>query len=410
MKQPRLIPRSAGLFGICCLLAAAFVFGKVQGGFVPWFLFYAFLIVALYEVVVFLFALYGVRVERTISHERLHAGDTLEVQLQLRRPAFLPVAWMWVTDRMPETLHTSPRKSNQLLFPWFKKKMTLTYLCEGMPRGRHVWREVTVQTGDIFGMIQREKKWRIGHEVLVYPNVQEIPTWHTVNEHNIEAAYPLNRVSEDVTSVIGIRDYRHGDRLSRIHWKATAKGMGLKTKEFEYQASNDFMFFLDRRTVAYGRETHVLFERAVSLTASLIRYALRRRFSAGLVSYGKERYVLPATRHQGALIRFYEHLAEVRADGQLTFIQTLLRESVYLPHGSTIVCITPLIDAAFIEAVHQLRTRRFKVNVFWIRSSKELSNKERSWLYSLERLNLGVKVVPHERFEEIVRGREIAHA
>lgn len=410
MKRPQFFPRTVGLFGVLLLLMAAFVFGKVQGGFVPWFLFYAFLTIALYEVIVFICVLRGVEVERELSHVRLNAGAMLEVRVKLRRPPYFPVPWMWVEDHVPVTLNAPSQAGAKLLFPWFKREMTYSYECDQLQRGRHKWQRITIQSGDIFGFIQREKYVDVIDEVLVYPKVREIPKWHTLNERNPGASYALNRVSEDRTSVIGVRDYMHGDRLSQIHWKATAKGMGLKTKEFELQTSNDFMFFLDRRTLHYGMERHPLFERAVSLTASLSRYALNRRFTAGLVSYGKDRYVLPPARHPDTLITIYEHLAEVRADSPFPFHKTLLREAVYVPNGTTVVCVTPQVDADVAGAVSQLHERRIKVEVFWLSPTQDDSRIELSRLRSLEQLGIPVRRVYDDRFEAIVRGGGVTSA
>ncbi|MXI40346.1 DUF58 domain-containing protein, partial [Escherichia coli] len=60
------------------LTAAAFCYAMFQGGFVSWFLFYAFLPYALYAL---LFALIPLRAtaKRTIQQTSLKAGDVLSV-------------------------------------------------------------------------------------------------------------------------------------------------------------------------------------------------------------------------------------------------------------------------------------------------------------------------------------------
>lgn len=288
--------------------------------------------------------------------------------------------------------------------------MIISYTCVDLPRGHHVWRGITVQSGDLFGFVQREKEFVLHSEVLVYPKVREIAVWQTVNERNTGATYTLNQVSEDVTSVIGVRDYVHGDRLNRMHWKATAKGTGLKTKEFALQTSNDMMFFLDRRQSVDGSSNEVLFERAVSLVASLSRYAVSRRFPVGLVSYGKTRYVLGPNRHPDSLLHIYEHLAEVKADSTVPFGQTILREVDYLPHGTIVICVTARPDKEVRDAIAQLRIRRIKVELFWLTASPRLSEEQVAWSRSLSQLHVPYKLVHHDRFEEIVRGEAIAHA
>lgn len=403
MKRLRPFPRLFGLSGVLLLLAAAFVFGKVQGGFVPWFLFYAFLTVALYAIAVFLFGLYRVNVTREFSRTRLNAGEELEVRIRVRRPAWFPFFWVLVNDHVPETVKASPHTGGKLLFPSFKKEVVYTYTCDTLPRGRHRWQHVTVQAGDVYGFTRREKRLDVAGEVLVYPKVRDITAWYPLKEQNMGSTFSRNRITEDATSVIGVRDYVHGDRLSRIHWKATAKGNGLKTKEFEFETSHQLMFFLDRCTAHYGAEQHPQFERAVSLVASLSRYALNRTYATGLVSYGKEKFVLPPARYFHTLPRICEHLAEVRADSRFPFDKTLLRETVYLPYGTTVVAVTPSLHRPLVEAVSQLRERRVKVELFWVCSSSQLSGSDQSSKHALGLLGVPVQQIDREQFEDILR-------
>ncbi len=403
MKRVWSHPRPFGLPGVLLLLGAAFIFGKVQGGFVSWFLFYAFLTVVLYEIAVFLFGLYRVNVTREFSRTRLNAGEELEVRIRVRRPGRFPFAWLWVDDHVPETVKALPRAGGKLLVPWFNSEIVYTYTCGPLPRGRHRWQRVTAQAGDVYGLVRREKKLDVTGDVLVYPTVRDITAWHTLNEQHTGTDFSQNRITEEATSVIGVRDYVHGDRLSRIHWKASAKGNGLKTKEFEFETSHHLMFFLDRCTAHYGAEQHPQFERAVSLVASLSRYALNRTYATGLVSYGKEKFVMPPARYPHTLPKIYEHLAEVRADGRFPFDKVLLWETVDLPYGTTVVGVTPLLHRPLVEAVYHLRERRVKVELFWVFSPSQLSGSEQSYVRSLGLLGVSVYRIDRERFEDILR-------
>lgn len=410
MKQRSPFPQTVGLLGILALLVAAFIFANIQGGFVPWFLFYALFIVTVYEAVVFVLGLHAVKVERSFSATRLNAGDIVHITLKFSKPVWFPMPWVWLTDHIPQSIQQSSRLGERLLFPWWRRQRSVSYTCADLPRGRHVWQGVTVQSGDLFGFVQREKEFVIHNEILVYPKVREIPVWQTVNERNTGASYTLNQVSEDVTSVVGVRDYVHGDRLNRIHWKATAKGTGLKSKEFAFQTSNALVFFLDRRKSVYGSDNEALFERAVSLVASLGWYAVSRRFPVGIVSYGRRRYVTKPSHHPDTLLHIYEHLAEVTADSTEPFAHALLREVDYLPHGTTVICVTARLDDQVRDAIAQLRMRRIKVELFWLTASSRLSEEQEEWIRLLHQLHVPYKRVYHDRFEDIVQGEVIAHA
>ncbi|MFS8612160.1 MAG: DUF58 domain-containing protein, partial [Planifilum fulgidum] len=252
-----------GLYLLLVLLAVSFAFGKFQGGFVPWFLFYVTLFLTLYAAAVALGALRKVVVARELSPKRLTAGETLHVTIRYRVLSHFPLSWLYFREEC-DLKH--PRQGH-LIFG-LRNAGEIKYSLPRMPRGMHLFEGIEVTAGDLFGFVKKRMFAGNREEVLVYPRVRPIRLWRTANDRNAGHSFSLDRISENVTSVVGVRDYVPGDRLHRIHWKATARGQGLKVKEFEHRTTNDFLFVLDRREWSYGGRRE-LFERAVSLTASL---------------------------------------------------------------------------------------------------------------------------------------------
>jgi uncharacterized protein (DUF58 family) len=387
-----------GLYLLLVLLAASFAFGKFQGGFVPWFLFYVTLSLTLYVGAVALGALRKVVVARELSPKRLTAGETLHVTIRYRVLSHFPLSWLYFREKS-DLKH--PRQGH-LIFG-LRNAGEIKYSLPRMPRGMHLFEGIEVTAGDLFGFVKKRLSATDREEVLVYPRVRPIRLWRTANDRNAGHSFSMNRISENVTSVVGVRDYVPGDRLHRIHWKATARGQGLKVKEFEHRTTNDFLFVLDRREWSYGGRRE-LFERAVSLTASLIAYAIDRRFSAGLVSCGKKRAVLPLGRSQDHMLRLFEHLATVEADGKEPLSQTVLREAVYLPAGATLVIVTPLLDDPLVQSVIQLAYRKVKVELFWIASPEERPKTDGRWLETLASLGIKTVRIADDNFDEALRG------
>lgn len=387
-----------GLYLLLVLLAASFAFGKFQGGFVPWFLFYVTLSLTLYVGAVALGALRKVVVARELSPKRLTAGETLHVTIRYRVLSHFPLSWLYFREKS-DLKH--PRQGH-LVFGW-RNAGEINYSLSRIPRGRHLFEGIEVTAGDLFGFVKKRLSATDREEVLVYPRVRPIRLWQTANDRNAGHSFSMNRISENVTSVVGVRDYVPGDRLHRIHWKATARGQGLKVKEFEHRTTNDFLFVLDRREWSYGGRRE-LFERAVSLTASLIAYAIDRRFSTGLVSCGKKRAVFPLGRSQDHMLRLFEHLATVEADGKEPLSQTLLREAVYLPAGATLVIVTPLLDDPLSQALIQLAYRKVKVELLWIADPEDRPKADGRWLETLASLGIKTVRIADDNFDEALRG------
>ncbi len=395
---------ASGFTVLILLLVITFVYGKFEGGFAAWFIFYGMLTVTVYEIGVHLLVLRSIKVTRHIERKRLTSGETIEVKLTILNDLFFPVTWLVIKDHLPSKLENYTQENRQLLFPWFRRRIEISYKVQNTPRGTYSFDKVELQTGDLFGFVVKTINISVNEDVIVYPKAKHIGSWHTVNEKNMGMTYALNRMAEDVTSVMGIRDYAHGDRLSRIHWKASARGLGLKTKEFEYHVSNDLMFFLDREEKGYGGREHPLFDRAVNLTASISRYAIDHHFTAGLVSYGQSRTVLPMARHQEHLLSLFEHMAWITADADYSFARTILKEVVYLPHGSTVVCISPQLTREIVLALGELSLRRVKVEFFWVTGVGVMTEEQQHLLANLETSGIPYKIVQNDDYDAILKG------
>jgi uncharacterized protein (DUF58 family) len=138
-----------------------------------------------------------------------------------------------------------------------------------------------------FGFFQRALRLDVGGQLLVFPRL--VPT-------HLLAPYVQSALGEREADrkgvgmgLFGIRNYQPGDPARLIHWKQSAKGQGLKLKEFEEERSLAFRLILDLRcadpqATAQGDD----FEKAVSLTASLARHLLQHDCSVALwTSYGR---------------------------------------------------------------------------------------------------------------------------
>lgn len=403
-----------GVGALLLLLASSYVFAKFQGGFVSWFIFWSFLPVVSLILVLFLLAFKGASVEREITKIKYTSGESVYITLRIHNPYRIPFMYLIIEDQVDPRLKDSLEESSkQVILGGFKKEFTTTYVLQDVPRGVFLFKDIYVETGDLFGLVKRRQHFTFDNEIVVYPKYQRIRYWRTVNERNIGTRYSFNRQDEDVSSVMGIRDYAPGDRLARIHWKATARTNTLKTKEYEHQVTNDFMFFLDRQkkwladgtgTEGESKGSSQLFEKSVSLTASLVRFVLKQHFSAGLVSYGQTPTVMNLARDQEQLYRIYEHLARVEQDTTYSFLKTVLREVSFLPLGTTVVIITAQLDQKIVSMLNDLSYRKIKVEFFWIKDAKEANEAQKHCLGMLTNSQINYYIVADYPFEEALSG------
>jgi len=366
------------------LLIVTYVFAKFQGGFASWFLFYSCVTFSVYLMLTYFSMFASLQVSREIDKDRLQDGDDLIVRLHVKRRIWFPLGWHLIAETLPEKLAGYYEPHRKLVFPWFKREFTIQYVIPSLPRGHYQLRECVITSGDFFGFVQRSKTFQLSNEVLIYPSYRLFSHWPTdagrIGGHmNIS-----HRRSDEVAAVRGVRDYQLGDKLSQIHWRASARGVGLKTKEYEHQAVNQFFYFLDVEKRSYQQGRPQLFELAVKLTASLVYYTSRRQFLYGFICKQKEHIRIPPGNTQTHFFRVFDQLARVMPEGEEPFVWMLGKAAVDIPKGFTIVVVTPSLDKELLMSLIQLRNSGRYVQLFRIHTGAAASAEEKQALQLLQ--------------------------
>ncbi len=393
--------RKYGKLKVIGLLAITYVFAKFQGGFASWFLFYSCMTFFVYELLAYLLMFATLQATREVDRDRLQDGEDVVVTIRLRRKIWFPLGWNMIVEPLPDKLASYYEAHRQLVFPWFRREVQLTYVIPSLPRGYYRLEHSMISAGDFFGFIQRTKTFPLVNEFLVYPAYRHITHWPTGDGRisgNIQVSH---RRSDDVAAVRGVRDYQRGDRLSQIHWRASARGMGLKTKEFEHQSMNQIVFFCDVYKASYQDKDPQLFEMAVKLTASLVYYASRRQFPFGFVSHQKDRVVIPAGNSQAHFFRVFDQLARIMPEGDRPFSQVVNREALELPLGSTLAIVTPSLSKHLVAGLMDLASTGRKVHLFWIYSASEIRYEEKQALQMLKAAKVQCSPVHLHEYEEL---------
>lgn len=158
------------------------------------------------------------------------------------------------------------------------------------------------------------------------------------------------------TQINGVRDYVYGDRISRIHWSATAKTGTWKSKEFEHESLPKMLLVLDAHTSGYLRPAQ--FELAVSTAASLLEYGARERISMGLCTLGKTiRYFPPAESYLERQQMLHQ-LVDINADGFGNYKDRLEAQQEMFQPGAFFILISPLADDKVLSMLRLAKSRQ----------------------------------------------------
>ena len=165
--------------------------------------------------------------------------------------------------------------------PWIPAKGSVSQRVELTPqkRGYLTLESCRYLTRFPFGLFQKSHTWQEDTHWIVYPRLQRLP-WNDLQRLGKE-------FSRDASSRLGqgsvpfvLRDYRTGDALRQVHWKASAKRQRLVVKEMEDEANEGDLFYLAAWPIDLDAQA---MERFISFVASLVITAYERGRPVGLV-------------------------------------------------------------------------------------------------------------------------------
>jgi uncharacterized protein (DUF58 family) len=320
------------------------------------------------------FALSGVTYER--DYERTHAfpGEAVRLTLTISNRKPLPVTWLQFKDQLP----VAPEGADDLtvaaslaggghqlvntvsLGPYEKIRRATTIR---LPRrGFYQIGPVEYLAGDVFALFTVERRHSYHDTVVIYPRVWplqalSIPARELLGELRVRRS-----LFTDPVCTRGIRHYQPQDRFRDVHWKASARRGELQTKVYDPASGMSVVVFLNVATFPrhWMGYTPKLLERAISVTASIAKFAVEQRWSVGVCANGSvpgsdQPIRVPPGRSPDQLLRMLEALAAVTpfATGSVELL--MHRESARLPWASSLILVTALITPEMVEALNRLR-------------------------------------------------------
>ncbi|MEX2236547.1 MAG: DUF58 domain-containing protein [Dehalococcoidia bacterium] len=313
--------------------------------------------------------------QRVLPERRAFVGEKLPFSQVLINRKPLPLPWLEVEDRIPNALAPVGRTLKPSYLPntgllarstalsWYER-LTWDYELQCTERGYYKLGPARLRSGDLFGFFRQERQEEQSHEILVLPRMYDL------QKMDLKPARPAGELRgrhllvEDPLRPAGVRDYRPGDSVRRLEWKATARRGTLQSRVFEPAASLELLIALNINTMELSWEGYdpVLLERAISTAASIARDSLEARLATGLVANGsypgadRPLRVAPA-RNRDQLTRILEALAVISPLTLTPLEQMLEEQRRLLPSGCSLVLVTALLDRPLTATLLNLASR-----------------------------------------------------
>ena len=329
------------------------------------------------------FAFRDVTHTRSLSRHRAFIGDTLDYTVSLTNDKIVPLIWVDLQDSIPSDLElvgtslrgsgmdlTKEHRITTSLLPY--QRVSWKYRLRCHHRGYHRIGPVRLRSGDIFGFTAAEVHLSEVEHLLVYPRIIPLDQLVWPSERPLGDSRGQLPIYQDSSRFIGLRDYDPSDPMKHIDWKATARRSALQTKKYEPVVALNVLIALNARTSehAWQGANRRLFERAVTVAASLAQHCSDHRFGFGLLSNGVAVYSgkwinLGMSNSNSQLDVVLESLAMAGQYSVASLPEVLQAERASMPLGTTVAMVTSLLTQSLADEIREIKSRGYQVLVFY---------------------------------------------
>jgi uncharacterized protein (DUF58 family) len=307
----------------------------------------------------------GVRLTRRMS-EVVCEEDEIPVAFELQNTSRLPMVAPEIVDRFPPD-RIDPRRA--FVYPLLggRRRANAAYRgqCHGR-RGPYRVGPTRIRLHGPAGLFSCEWEARDSASLIVLPALEFIDAPESESRGRAPSFGGRSRREAGEGDLpLGVREYRRGDALRRIHWPTTARRGKLSILEYERQLARRATIVVDlaRRSLrGLGRQANV--EVSLRVAAAVASAFLRRGDRVGFLAESKQRIDVPAGRGDAQLIQILERLALVKPEGTRPLSALLDEEAPAFLVGQTVVAVVGDVEedgAACLQAFELLVARGCRV-------------------------------------------------
>jgi uncharacterized protein (DUF58 family) len=282
----------------------------------------------------------------TDHSDRVCAGETLEVETvvtALTSP--LHRDFHVLPHRLPGAVDSAPDEGRPLppLVRGQRSRVPLGLRCRS--RGIFKLPAFRVETDFPFGILRSYQTFEHGRRLQVYPHFSpltqlEIPAGRRFQPGGVA----MLSVIGDSVEFIGNREYRDGDNIRDIDWRATARLNRPVVREYREEYFLRVALILDThvpqaRSHSKVEARRAAFERAVSLSAAVGDFLARQEYVVDLFAAGPHLYHLMAGRGLAYLEQILDILCCVDEVPEEPFALIAPELMNNLSRISTVICV-----------------------------------------------------------------------
>jgi uncharacterized protein (DUF58 family) len=225
------------------------------------------------------------------------------------------------------------------------------------------------------GLVARQIPLPLATTVCVYPNFDSVARYalYALDNRLSHLGIRQKRRRGEGLDFHQLRDYREGDAIRQIDWKAAARTQRLISREYQDERDQRVMFLLDTTGRMRSQDEAIShFDQALNAMLLLAHVALRQGDAVGVLAFGRDPRMLPPAKGGSVLGALMNTLFDLQASpGAPDYLAAAEALRAKVRKRSLVVLITNLRDAdeAEIQPAVDLLQRHHLVLVASLREA-----------------------------------------
>lgn len=338
-----------------------------------------------------------IRYSRSFNVSECYSGDTVEMIEVIENHKPLPVLWLRVESTIAAALRfhseetldihqgrkTQYHKSLFTLGPYRRIRRKHKIVCAR--RGVYRMEKVAIAAGDLFGLKQNQAPFPVNASLTVYPQVvpmEDVP----LPSHGWQGDVSVRRwIVDDPFMISGVREYRIGDPMKRIHWKATARSGRLQVYQHDYTAEQRLVVYLnveDKDTTRDIVHDEELIEKGICYAATIVSDAVARGLNVGFGHNGinperpESDVKLPIGGGRDHLMTLLGEMARIELRCRLLFHDFLEADCAVTEERRDYLLITSHLSAPVGERIERLKLAGHSVQTLLLTKNPQTDREE----------------------------------
>jgi uncharacterized protein (DUF58 family) len=302
--------------------------------------------------------------ERTVNHVcslsawhkvqitiRNHAGRNMRGRIGDHAPQ------SFLVDGMPAELMVPARG-----------QAVLNYRVRPLRRGDAEFPSLDVVVMSPLRFWRRRWRYRLSSRVKVYPNFKEITryTLLAIDNQLSQIGIRQRRRRGEGSDFHQLREYRAGDPLGQIDWKATARSRRLISKEYQDDRDQQIVFMVDCGfRMRHQDSAHVHFDQALNAMLLLAYVALNQGDAVGFLAFGGQHRWFAPRKGSATIPRMMDRVYDIESTPSASdYLDAAMNLMPLQKRRALVVILTNTRDEVFpelLEATRLLRKRHLVV-------------------------------------------------